>query len=98
VVASALFYGVVCWGGSIRKKDTNRLDRLDRLIRRVGSVLGMDLESVVAVVERRILDKLLDEVSHPLHVPITAQRSSFSSRLLSLNCSKDRLRKSFQSH
>ena len=23
----ALFYGVVCWGGSVRKRDTNRLDR-----------------------------------------------------------------------
>jgi len=51
----------------IRKGDTNRLDRL---IRHAGSVVRMELESVVAVTERRTLDKLLaiiDEVSHPLH-------------------------------
>jgi len=87
MVASALFFGVVCWGGRLRKRDTNRLDRL---IRRAGSVVGMELES-------RTLDKLLaiiDEVSHPLHAPITAQWSSFSSRLLSLSCSIDLLRKS----
>ncbi|KAI3360596.1 hypothetical protein L3Q82_002463 [Scortum barcoo] len=35
VVASVLFYTVVCWGGSISKKDTSRLDKL---IRRAGSV------------------------------------------------------------
>ena len=83
-------------GGSIRKRDTNRLERLFRY---AGSVVGMELESVVVVAERRTLDKLLaitDAVSHPLHVSITAQRSLFSSRLLSLNCSTDRLRKSFQ--
>ncbi|KAI3364558.1 hypothetical protein L3Q82_011340, partial [Scortum barcoo] len=37
VVASVLFYTVVCWGGSISKKDTSRLDKL---IRRAGSVVG----------------------------------------------------------
>ncbi|KAK3551912.1 hypothetical protein QTP70_031546, partial [Hemibagrus guttatus] len=29
VVASALFYMVVCWGGSIKKKDASHLDKLD---------------------------------------------------------------------
>jgi len=68
MVASTFFYSVVCWGDSIRKRDTNRLDRL---IRRAGSVVGMKLESVVAVAERRTLDKLLaiiNEVGHPLLV------------------------------
>ncbi|KAI3352130.1 hypothetical protein L3Q82_020945 [Scortum barcoo] len=44
VVASVLFYTVVCWGGSISKKDTSRLDKL---IRRAGSVVGTKLDSLV---------------------------------------------------
>ncbi|KAI3361247.1 hypothetical protein L3Q82_012919, partial [Scortum barcoo] len=43
VVASVLFYTVVCWGGSISKKDTSRLDKL---IRRAGSVVGTKLDSL----------------------------------------------------
>ncbi|KAI3360661.1 hypothetical protein L3Q82_002527 [Scortum barcoo] len=57
VVASVLFYTVVCWGGSISKKDTSRLDKL---IRRAGSVVGTKLDSLVTVAESRTLDKLLD--------------------------------------
>ncbi|KAI3362524.1 hypothetical protein L3Q82_012818, partial [Scortum barcoo] len=67
VVASVLFYTVVCWGGSISKKDTSRLDKL---IRRAGSVVGTKLDSMVTVAESRTLDKLLDimdNASHPLH-------------------------------
>ncbi|KAI3355579.1 hypothetical protein L3Q82_018410 [Scortum barcoo] len=82
VVASVLFYTVVCWGGSISKKDTSRLDKL---IRRAGSVVGMKLDSLVTVAESRTLDKLLDimdNASHPLHTVISNQRSLFSERLL----------------
>lgn len=95
VVASALFYGVVCWGGNIRQRDTQRLDKL---IRKASSVIGADQDSVVSVMERRTLEKLLsvmDNSSHPLHELVMRQRSSFSERLLSLSCSTDRLRKSF---
>ncbi|KAI3358325.1 hypothetical protein L3Q82_014767 [Scortum barcoo] len=82
VVASVLFYTVVCWGGSISKKDTSRLDKL---IRRAGSVVGTKLDSLVTVAESRTLDKLLDimdNASHPLHTVISNQRSLFSERLL----------------
>ncbi|KAI3358985.1 hypothetical protein L3Q82_015375 [Scortum barcoo] len=71
VVASVLFYTVVCWGGSISKKDTSRLDKL---IRRAGSVVGTKLDSLVTVAESRTLDKLLDimdNASHPLHTVIS---------------------------
>ncbi|KAI4897172.1 hypothetical protein NFI96_015223, partial [Prochilodus magdalenae] len=44
VVSSCLFYAVVCWGGSIKKRDEMRLDRL---VRRAGSVIGVELDSVV---------------------------------------------------
>ena len=95
VVASVLFYAVVCWGGSTTKRDTSRLDKL---IRRAGSVVGMELDSLVTVAEERTLNRLLavlDNASHPLHTVIIKQRSLFSGRLLLPKCSTDRLRKSF---
>ncbi|KAI4893743.1 hypothetical protein NFI96_008597 [Prochilodus magdalenae] len=79
VVASVLFYAVVCWGGSISKRDAGRLDRL---VRKAGSVLGLELESLTPLAERRALSKLLhimDNVHHPLHSTIIRQRSSFRS-------------------
>ncbi|KAI4894025.1 hypothetical protein NFI96_002879 [Prochilodus magdalenae] len=71
--------------------------RLDRLVRKAGSVLGLELESLTPLAERRALSKLLnimDNVHHPLHTTIIRQRSSFSGRLLSQSCSTDRLRRS----
>ena len=55
-VASVIFFAVVCWGSSIRASDTNRLDKI---IKKAGSVLGRRLESFNTVVERRTLNKLL---------------------------------------
>ncbi len=78
VVASILFYTVVCWGGSTSKRDSFRLDKL---IRWAGSVVGVKLDSLVTVAEKRTLDKLLDimdDASHPLHTVIINQRSLFS--------------------
>ncbi|KAI4899206.1 hypothetical protein NFI96_030735, partial [Prochilodus magdalenae] len=95
VVSSVLFYAVVCWGGRISRRDAGRLDRL---VRKAGSVLGIELESLTPLAERRALSKLLnimDNVHHPLHSTIIRQRSSFSGRLLTQSCSRDRLRKSF---
>ncbi|KAI3372609.1 hypothetical protein L3Q82_023086 [Scortum barcoo] len=44
VVASAIFYGIVCWASSITDRDRRRMDRL---VRRASSVLGCPLDSVV---------------------------------------------------
>ncbi|KAI3366527.1 hypothetical protein L3Q82_000658 [Scortum barcoo] len=82
-------------GGSISKKDTSRLDKL---IRRAGSVVGTKLDSLVTVAESRTLDKLLDimdNASHPLHTVISNQRSLFSERLLLPKCRTNRLKNSF---
>ena len=95
VVASVLFYAVVCWGGSMKKRDAGRLDRL---VRRAGAVVGMELDCLTSVAEKRTLSRLLtilDNDHHPLHSTLNGQRSIFSGRLLSLSCSSDRLRKSF---
>ncbi|KAI3351311.1 hypothetical protein L3Q82_005856 [Scortum barcoo] len=78
VVSSVIFYSVVCWGSRLKTVDTKRLNKL---IRRAGSVLGVELESVVEVSERRMLRKLLsimDNVCHPLHATLTSCQSSFS--------------------
>ena len=94
VVASILFYAVVCWGGSIKKRDAGRLDRL---VRKAGAVVGTELDCLTTVAERRTLSRLLTllDNDHPLHRTLNRQRSTFSGRLLSLSCSSDRLRKSF---
>lgn len=42
-VASALFYAVVCWGGSSGASNTNRLKKL---IRKAGSVIGCELDNM----------------------------------------------------
>ena len=55
VVASVLLYAVVCWGSSTRKKDSLRMDKV---VRRASSVVGIEQESVVAAAERRTMDKL----------------------------------------
>ena len=94
VVASALFFAVVCWGSSIGAGDTNRLNKL---IKKAGSVIGCKPDTVESVVERRTLDKLLsimDNTEHPLHHLLDRQRSTFSNRLIQLRCHKDRYRKS----
>lgn len=56
VIASVLCYTVVCWGSSRSKKDTSGLDRL---IRRAGSVVGMKLDTLGTVADRRTLNKML---------------------------------------
>lgn len=97
-VASALFCAVVCWGGSIKRRDVSRLDKL---VRKLGSVVGTQLESLASVAEQQALSRLLsimDNPLHPLPSTISRRRSSFSDSILSLSCSTGRLRKSFLPH
>src|SRR4029434_9610511 len=79
------FYAVVCWRGSIKKRDAGRLDRL---VRRAGAVVGTELDCLTSVTEKRTLSRLLtilDNDHHPLHRTFNRQRSIFSGRLLSLS-------------
>src|SRR4029434_3622621 len=72
--------------------------RLDRLVRKAGAVVGMELDCLTSVAEKRTLSRLLtilDNDHHPLNSTLNGQRSIFSGRLLSLSCSSDTLRKSF---
>lgn len=95
VVASAIHYGIVCWSGSISARDRKRLERL---VRKAGSVLGCSLDTLEEVGNSRMLAKLkamLDSPSHPLQPALTALGSSFSQRLLHPRCKTERYRRSF---
>jgi len=94
VVTSAIFYAVVCWGSRVKAADANRLNKL---IRKAGSVLGVELDSLVEVLERRMLSELLsimDNASHPLHATMVSDQSTFSRRLRLPRCTTECHRRS----
>ena len=95
VVASAILYAVVCWSSGSSERDRKRLNKL---VRRAGSVLDCSLDSIEEVGERRMLAKLtsiMDNPSHPLHQTVSDLSSSFRGRLLHPRCKKERYRRSF---
>ena len=55
VVASAILFAVVCWGSRLRAADANRLNKL---IRKASDVVGVELDSLSAVSDRRMLSKV----------------------------------------
>ncbi|KAI3374204.1 hypothetical protein L3Q82_006060 [Scortum barcoo] len=79
VVASAIFYGIVCWASSITDRDRRRMDRL---VRRASSVLGCPLDSVEVVGNRRMMAKLSSLLNQ--HVPPSTGQSDSSGQLLQL--------------
>ncbi|XP_049911756.1 uncharacterized protein LOC126397200 [Epinephelus moara] len=95
VVASAILFAVVCWGSRLRVADANRLNKL---IRKASDVVGVELDPLTAVSDRRMLSKvraILQHGSHPLHNALVEQRSTFSQRLIAPKCTTERHRKSF---
>ena len=93
IVASVLFYAVVCWGGSLTVEDRNRVNKL---IKKAGSIIGMSPDSLEVITEQRTRRKLrtvLSHDDHPLHC--TFVRSGRSKRLLLPKCSTERFRRSF---
>jgi len=90
VVASVIFYAVVCWGSRVKAADVNRLNKL---IRKAGCVLGVELKSLVEVSERRMLS-IMDNASHPLHATLESYQSTFSRRMRLPRCTTERHRRS----
>ncbi|KAI3355676.1 hypothetical protein L3Q82_004274 [Scortum barcoo] len=90
VVASAIFYGIVCWASSI----TDREQEENGQTGEEGQLCpGMPLDSVEVVGNGRMMAKLsslLNNTSHPLQDTLTALGSSFSERLLHPRCVKER--------
>lgn len=52
VVALAVFYAIVCCGGSNTDRDRKRLNKMEK---RAGSVLGSSLDFIEEVADRRML-------------------------------------------
>lgn len=93
IVASVLFYCVVCWGGNMALEDRNKLNKL---IKKAGSITGMCLSTVEHILEERIMRKVNSVMlkdDHPLYSLLV--RSGRSLRLLMPNCSTERFRRSF---
>ena len=92
VVASAILFAVAYWGSRLRVADANRLTKL---ICKASDVVGVELDSLMAVSERRMLSKLhniLDNLSHPLHDTLVKHRSTLSRRLIPPKCTTERHR------
>ena len=67
ILESVLFYAVACWGGSLTVEDRNRLNKL---IRKAGSIIGSCQSSVEEILEKRVMRKMRSVLSrddHPLH-------------------------------
>ena len=95
ILASVLFYAVLCWGGSITAIDKNRINKM---IKKAGSVIGLPLDSLETIIAKRTRTKLNTILSfdgHPLYNIFYSLRSSFSSRYLMAPCSTERWRRSF---
>lgn len=95
VVSSAILFALVCWGSRLKVADSNRLNKL---IRKAGDVIGVKLDSLESVMERRMLEKLqsiLENTTHPLHQFLVQHRSTRTGRLRLPTSKTERHRRSF---
>ncbi|KAI3358763.1 hypothetical protein L3Q82_014726, partial [Scortum barcoo] len=81
VVASVIFYGIVCWASSITDRDRRRMDRL---VRKVSSVLGCPLDSVEVVENMGMMAKpsVIPVIPVGQHVPPSTGHSDSTRQLL----------------
>ena len=95
ILASVLFYSVVCWGNSINVDDQNRIKKL---LKKAGSIIGItpaSLEAVMEIRTKRKLDAILTNTENPLYGIMNGLRSEFTGRLLMPSCSTERIKRSF---
>ena len=72
VVASTLFFAGACWRGGFTAGESNRLNKL---VRKASSVVGLELDSLEVVVERRMKDKFKSIVdNHPIPSMLSCAR------------------------
>ena len=78
VVASALFFGINCWGGNNRAGDTHKLNSP---VKKAGRIVGAPQEGVEEVAKMRRAKKMeaiLSNPSHPLHPEINSNPNPHS--------------------
>lgn len=76
MVASAIYYVAVCSGHSMKAGDA---DRFNKQARKASSRIGVWLDLLEAVVEKRMLTKLvgiLNNISHPSIMCLLSRRAS----------------------
>ena len=81
VISSVLSYCIVCWGGNIPKQEKARLDKI---IKKAGTVIGNTQRQVDLIYHDRLKNKLnhiLTDNTHPLFQDLDDKRITRSGRL-----------------
>ena len=79
----------------MKSEDRNRINKL---IKKLGSIIGLPSDSLEEVMEKRggrKLSSILHNKDHPLFGVFSGLKSSFSARLVMPRCSTERFRSSF---
>ena len=66
LIKTVLGFGISCWGGNISMQDKNRLDKV---IKKSGSVIGkkqLDLQAICSSVTLRKMKEIVKDQTHPL--------------------------------
>ena len=98
VVSSVMTFALVCWGGNATGRD---LDRLNKLIKKAGSCVGLHLDNLGSILADRQLRKAIKiqkDDGHPLHstlVQYKSKREGTRSVYVLPEMRTDRYRKSF---
>ena len=69
--------------------------RLDKLVRKAGSVIGVKMDSLEEVVERYTMSMMEAILNNTDHNTLMNQRSSNGGQLLSLRCKTEKYLRSF---
>jgi hypothetical protein len=94
-IVSVLTFGLTCWGRNLCKRDQ---DRLNKIIRKAGGVIGRAQDTLDTLYNRRITNKLadiLDDKTHPLRYEFDSRRIERSGRLRVPKSSTSRYANSF---
>ena len=77
VVASAILFAVVCWGSRLRVADANRLNKL---IGKASDVVGVEVDTLTAVSDRRMMWKVWASTALTLSTSLWSNRAAPSAR------------------
>ncbi len=95
IVASVLFYAVVCWGNSITADDRNRINNLNKTPRSKTGCTPDSIETVLDIKTRKRLRTILEKDGHPLHDMFDSLWSTDGGRLIMPKCPTEHFRKTF---
>ena len=92
VVESVLCFSITIWYGRLTKKDKSKLNKIVKAARKLGAQ-GTSLDELYNACAMKQVNKVMNNVNHPLHNNYVFLRSG--RRLLIPSCSRDRFRDSF---